>query len=81
MRRTHRAVHRVLWPVLALAVAFGFGAALVLRPPPLPIQTDSDCQDPPAPLVLRLVPPTAVMKGSSAGYQATTQLLVQPAGE
>jgi nitrate reductase NapE component len=34
MRRAHRSFHRVLWPVLALAVALGFIMALVLRPPP-----------------------------------------------
>ncbi len=34
MRRSHRTVHRALWPVLALAVALGFGLALALRPPP-----------------------------------------------
>jgi hypothetical protein len=34
MRRSHRAVHRALWPVLALAVALGLGMALALRPPP-----------------------------------------------
>jgi hypothetical protein len=34
MRRAHRSFHRVLWPVLALAVALGFAMALVLRPPP-----------------------------------------------
>lgn len=34
MRRSHRSVHRTLWPVLALAVALGLGMALVLRPPP-----------------------------------------------
>ncbi len=34
MKRTHRAVHRVLWPILALAVALGFALALDLRPPP-----------------------------------------------
>ncbi len=34
MRRSHRSVHRVLWPVLALAVALGLAMALVLRPPP-----------------------------------------------
>ena len=36
MRRTHRAVHRMLWPVLAAAVAVGFALALYLRelPPP-----------------------------------------------
>jgi hypothetical protein len=36
MRRSHRSVHRVLWPVLALAVALGLTMALVLRPPPDP---------------------------------------------
>jgi hypothetical protein len=34
MTRSHRSVHRVLWPVLALAVALGFSLALDLRPPP-----------------------------------------------
>jgi len=34
MRRAHRSFHRVLWPILALAVALGFTMALVLRPPP-----------------------------------------------
>jgi hypothetical protein len=33
MRRSHRAVHRALWPVLAVAMALGVAAALVLRPP------------------------------------------------
>ena len=34
MRRGHRGVHRLLWPVLALAVALGLTLALALRPPP-----------------------------------------------
>ena len=36
MRRAHRTTHRLLWPVLALAVALGFSLALMLRvlPPP-----------------------------------------------
>jgi len=34
MRRAHRSLHRVLWPVLALAVALGLAMALKLRPPP-----------------------------------------------
>jgi hypothetical protein len=34
MRCAHRSFHRVVWPVLALAVALGFTMALVLRPPP-----------------------------------------------
>ena len=40
---------------------------LVLNPPPLPTQPVSDCQVPPGPLVVKSVPPAAVMKGSSAG--------------
>lgn len=34
MKRAHRTVHRVLWPVLVVAVALGFALSLVLRPPP-----------------------------------------------
>jgi len=34
MRRSHRLVHRALWPILALAVALGLAMALALRPPP-----------------------------------------------
>ena len=34
MTRSHRALHRVLWPLLALAVGLGFTMALMLRPPP-----------------------------------------------
>jgi hypothetical protein len=34
MTRTHRRIHRVLWPTMALVVAIGFTLALVLRPPP-----------------------------------------------
>jgi hypothetical protein len=34
MRRIHRAVHRMVWPLLALAVMFGVAMALALRPPP-----------------------------------------------
>jgi len=36
MTRTHRLVHRALWPLLALLVALGFVSALYLRPPPDP---------------------------------------------
>jgi hypothetical protein len=36
MTRTHRRIHRALWPTLALLVALGFTLALVLRPPPEP---------------------------------------------
>jgi hypothetical protein len=41
MKRSHRTVHRALWPVLALAVALGFALALDWRPPP-------DADEPPA---------------------------------
>ncbi len=36
MRRPHRKAHRMIWPVLALAVLFGFAMTLVLRPPAEP---------------------------------------------
>lgn len=36
MTRTHRLLHRAVWPVLALIVALGFVMALSLRPPPPP---------------------------------------------
>lgn len=36
MTRSHRALHRLIWPLLALVVAFGFTMALTLRPPPDP---------------------------------------------
>ncbi len=39
MRRTHRSVHRIVWPLLVLLVGAGVAMALVKRPPP----------DPPAP--------------------------------
>jgi hypothetical protein len=34
MRRSQRFVHRMLWPVLALAIGIGVTLALVWRPPP-----------------------------------------------
>jgi hypothetical protein len=34
LTRTHRALHRVIWPILALLVALGVLLALWLRPPP-----------------------------------------------
>lgn len=40
MRRPHRAAHRMLWPVLALAVLVGFTLALAWRPP-IPIQASA----------------------------------------
>jgi hypothetical protein len=39
MSRSHRTVHRALWPALIVAVVFGFALALALRPPPEPEQT------------------------------------------
>jgi hypothetical protein len=36
MTRTHRLVHRMVWPALALVVAFAFVMALELRAPPPP---------------------------------------------
>jgi hypothetical protein len=34
MRRAHRSAHRLVWPILVLAVVFGVVMALALRPPP-----------------------------------------------
>jgi hypothetical protein len=34
MTRTHRRLHRIVWPILALIVALGVLLALWLRPPP-----------------------------------------------
>ncbi len=34
MRRTHRAVHRVVWPVIGALLLIGIVAALSVRPPP-----------------------------------------------
>jgi len=39
MTRKHRALHRIVWPILALAVVLGVVLALWLRPPPEPGQT------------------------------------------
>ena len=36
MTRSHRFIHRLLWPALAVVVALGLTMALVLRPPPDP---------------------------------------------
>lgn len=38
MTRTHRFLHRLIWPVLAIAVGFGLTAALVMRAPAPPAQ-------------------------------------------
>ena len=34
MTRTHRLLHRIVWPILAVLVALGVALALWLRPPP-----------------------------------------------
>jgi hypothetical protein len=34
MTRSHRLFHRVIWPLLALAVTLGFALALILHVPP-----------------------------------------------
>lgn len=39
MTRAHRSLHRLLWPILAIAVVLGVVLALWLRPPPEPGQS------------------------------------------
>ncbi|MFN4284219.1 MAG: hypothetical protein ACK4NA_16430 [Alphaproteobacteria bacterium] len=34
MRRSHRAAHRAVWPLLTLGLGAALALALVLRPPP-----------------------------------------------
>jgi hypothetical protein len=34
MTRSHRFVHRLIWPLLTLAVTLGFALALILHVPP-----------------------------------------------
>jgi len=34
MTRTHRSLHRIVWPILAVLVALGVLLALWMRPPP-----------------------------------------------
>jgi hypothetical protein len=34
MTRTHRALHRIVWPIIAVLAAIGVLLALWLRPPP-----------------------------------------------
>lgn len=46
MTRTHRKVHRVLWPVLAVLVTLGVTMALVLRPPPEPEAPQATAEPP-----------------------------------
>jgi hypothetical protein len=37
MTRSHRLAHRLIWPILAIAVVLGVTMALVLRSPPEPL--------------------------------------------
>jgi hypothetical protein len=41
MRRSHRSVHRALWPALALLVGLGLTLSLLLRAPPPPPAVES----------------------------------------
>ncbi len=34
MTRTHRALHRIVWPIIAILAALGVALALAWRPPP-----------------------------------------------
>jgi hypothetical protein len=34
MTRTHRRIHRLIWPVVAILMVFGLAMALKLRPSP-----------------------------------------------
>jgi hypothetical protein len=36
MTRVHRKIHRLIWPLLAVAVVFGLILAIERRPPPDP---------------------------------------------
>jgi hypothetical protein len=49
MTRTHRSLHRVVWPILALLVVIGFALALWLRPPP---EDDDDARAVPHPVTV-----------------------------
>ena len=50
MTRTHRSLHRIVWPVLAVAIALGVALALWLRPPPE--ESDDDTRLPPPAIAL-----------------------------
>jgi hypothetical protein len=63
MTRTHRSLHRIVWPVIAVLVALGVALALWLRPPP-------DHAALPAVLLERLVPRTRSSHTFPAGTVA-----------
>jgi hypothetical protein len=46
MTRTHRKIHRLLWPVIAVLITLGVTMALVLRPPP-EVETPQATAEPP----------------------------------
>ena len=46
MTRTHRSLHRIVWPVLAVAIALGVALALWLRPPPEDADDDARLNPP-----------------------------------
>ena len=54
MTRTHRTLHRIVWPILAALLALGFTLALWLRPPP---EEDKD--------ETHAVPPAIVLERSA----------------
>ena len=54
MTRTHRSLHRIIWPILAALLALGFTLALWLRPPPEDDKDDT-----------RMVPPATMLERSA----------------
>ncbi len=78
MTRTHRALHRIVWPILAVLVALGVLLALWLRPPP------DHAAAAPASGVERLVPRTRSSHVFSAGrvanfgFKSGTRILKWP---
>jgi hypothetical protein len=45
MRRGHRLAHRLMWPLLAVAVLLGVVMAQVLRPPPDDAPPEASAQE------------------------------------